>query len=253
MRAARPLCRGPFFGGDGLASRANISSACTPPFPSASSFSFSFSCFSSSSPSAWLNPSASGSGLRLGALLPAAASGFPRGLGGRLSARVPPVCGRPCLRRSFSVSPVSAPSSPAPSSSHGATAHAPGADSGHHGAHSHAVEAATYEDGSVQWGRTSQEFHWDASWEGQPPSNFVSVDGQKMILGSEAKPFEQLFQVAQANLPFWPRTRLAFLGNHDVVLKSEFLFFYIPTFIIFSMASELPATVEPLQYQNDPD
>lgn len=61
------------------------------------------------------------------------------------------------------------------------------------------------------------------------------VNGQKMIKGVETRPLEQLFCVSQANMPFWPRTRLNFWGNYPLVLKAEFLFFWCPTLIIWSL------------------
>lgn len=57
-----------------------------------------------------------------------------------------------------------------------------------------------------------------------------------MIKGEETKPMEYLFNVSQQNIPFWSRTRLNVWGNHNLVLKVEFLFFWIPTLIIFSIA-----------------
>lgn len=80
------------------------------------------------------------------------------------------------------------------------------------------------------------EYHWDDYWSGVPKQNIVIVNGQKMIKGEETKPFEVLFNVSQHNIPFWPRSRLNIWGKHNMVLKMEFLFFWIPTLIIFSIA-----------------
>ncbi|CAI7721240.1 cytochrome c oxidase subunit 2, putative [Plasmodium vivax] len=79
-------------------------------------------------------------------------------------------------------------------------------------------------------------FHWDDYWLHTPKQNIVIVNGQKMIKGEETKPMEYLFNVSQKNIPFWSRTRLNVWGNYNMVLKVEFLFFWIPTLIIFSIA-----------------
>lgn len=79
-------------------------------------------------------------------------------------------------------------------------------------------------------------YHWEDYWSGVPKQNIVIVNGQKMIKGEETKPFEYLFNVSQHNIPFWSRTRLNVWGNYNMILKIEFLFFWIPTLIILSIA-----------------
>lgn len=79
-------------------------------------------------------------------------------------------------------------------------------------------------------------YHWEDYWSGVPKQNIVIVNSQKMIKGEETKPFEYLFNVSQHNIPFWARTRLNVWGNYDMILKIEFLFFWIPTLIILSIA-----------------
>ncbi|GAW81640.1 cytochrome c oxidase subunit 2a [Plasmodium gonderi] len=92
------------------------------------------------------------------------------------------------------------------------------------------------EDGVRKTEYDFDNFHWDDYWLNTPKQNIVIVNGQKMIKGEETKPLEYLFNVSQKNIPFWSRTRLNVWGNYNMVLKVEFLFFWIPTLIIFSIA-----------------
>ncbi|CRG93973.1 cytochrome c oxidase subunit 2, putative [Plasmodium gallinaceum] len=92
------------------------------------------------------------------------------------------------------------------------------------------------EDGTRKYEYDFDNYHWDDYWSSTPKQNIVIVNGQKMIKGEETKPFEYLFNVSQHNIPFWSRTRLNVWGNYNMVLKVEFLFFWIPTLIIMSIA-----------------
>ncbi|KAI4837109.1 cytochrome c oxidase subunit 2A [Plasmodium brasilianum] len=92
------------------------------------------------------------------------------------------------------------------------------------------------EDGTRKHEYDFDNYHWDDYWLSTPKQNIVIVNGQKMIKGEETKPMEYLFNVSQQNIPFWSRTRLNVWGNYNMVLKVEFLFFWIPTLIIFSIA-----------------
>ncbi|CRH00743.1 cytochrome c oxidase subunit 2, putative [Plasmodium relictum] len=92
------------------------------------------------------------------------------------------------------------------------------------------------EDGTKKHEYDFDNYHWDDYWSNTPKQNIVIVNGQKMIKGEETKPLEYLFNVSQHNIPFWSRTRLNVWGNYNMVLKVEFLFFWIPTLIIMSIA-----------------
>ncbi|SOV24649.1 cytochrome c oxidase subunit 2, putative [Plasmodium sp. DRC-Itaito] len=107
----------------------------------------------------------------------------------------------------------------------------------HHIDHHHGdPRAHLNEDGTRKPEYDFNNFHWDDYWANTPKQNIVIVNGQKMIKGDETKPMEYLFNVSQQNMPFWARTRLNVWGNYNMVLKVEFLFFWIPTIIIFSIA-----------------
>ena len=50
--------------------------------------------------------------------------------------------------------------------------------------------------------------------------------------------FTLLDLCVQLNIPFFPRRRMNVYGHHDLLMKAEFLFFWVPTFIIWSLTSK---------------
>jgi len=89
----------------------------------------------------------------------------------------------------------------------------------------------------------SDEYHWPDLYENVAPQEFVKVNGEVMITGEATLPMGQLYRVPhtaepieQVNIPFWPRNRINIWGNHELLLKAEFLFFWIPLAIIWSLA-----------------
>lgn len=82
---------------------------------------------------------------------------------------------------------------------------------------------------------TSDEFHWP-SIEVHGGDTVVIVNGQKMVRGVDKPPMEILSCLSQSNIPMHGRSRMFTWTNHEFVLKAEFLFFWMPTFIIMSIA-----------------
>lgn len=101
-----------------------------------------------------------------------------------------------------------------------------------------------WNDGTRKHAPPSDEFHWEDLWGHQADQEFVKVNGQTMIKGQETRDLGDLYRyphnesvmIPQINLPFSPRRRLNIWGNHEFILKAEFLFFWIPTVIIWSLA-----------------
>ncbi|GIX65855.1 cytochrome c oxidase subunit 2, putative [Babesia caballi] len=91
-------------------------------------------------------------------------------------------------------------------------------------------------DGRYRQRYASDGFHWYDAYTDVPKQKFTIVNGETMIMGNETRPMEELFGVEQTNIPFHPRRRVNLWGNHKIVLSAEFCFFWIPTFIILSMA-----------------
>mmetsp|Transcript_62774 Transcript_62774/g.166585 ORF Transcript_62774/g.166585 Transcript_62774/m.166585 type:complete len:180 (-) Transcript_62774:51-590(-) len=68
-----------------------------------------------------------------------------------------------------------------------------------------------------------------------PAQNIVKERGQKWVVGEPPKGPAELFGCAQENVPFYPRQRLLIFGNHKLLMKAEYLFFYIPTVIVLGL------------------
>ncbi|EPT27156.1 putative mitochondrial cytochrome c oxidase subunit 2a [Toxoplasma gondii TgCatPRC2] len=91
-------------------------------------------------------------------------------------------------------------------------------------------------DGTMRDLTTAETFHWEHAEAETPAQQIVSVNGRKMVKGVETRDLVELFLVHQKNIPFWPRMRMNVWGNHDLLMKAEFLFFWTPTFITWSLA-----------------
>ena len=68
-----------------------------------------------------------------------------------------------------------------------------------------------------------------------PAQNIIKERGQKWVVGKEPLGVAELFGCAQDNVPFFPRQRLLIFGNHKLLMKAEYLFFYIPTVIVLGL------------------
>jgi len=53
--------------------------------------------------------------------------------------------------------------------------------------------------------------------------------------------------ISQDNLPHWPRERLRMYGNYKLLMKAEYLFFYIPTVIILGLVIPAFTTIYALE------
>eukprot|EP00922_Rhytidocystis_sp_ex-Travisia-forbesii_P022352 GHVS01032737.1.p1 GENE.GHVS01032737.1~~GHVS01032737.1.p1 ORF type:complete len:289 (+),score=49.03 GHVS01032737.1:168-1034(+) len=107
----------------------------------------------------------------------------------------------------------------------------------HHDHHEHSTRDFLGPDGCRRVDLyTSDFYHWgDEFHEFDQPDVFLH-DGQKMVRGVDTVPMEIGHCLSQANIPIYPRAKMFSWVNYDFVLKAEFLFFWGPTFIIFSMA-----------------
>eukprot|EP00450_Noctiluca_scintillans_P001658 CAMPEP_0194486528 /NCGR_PEP_ID=MMETSP0253-20130528/7139_1 /TAXON_ID=2966 /ORGANISM="Noctiluca scintillans" /LENGTH=175 /DNA_ID=CAMNT_0039326623 /DNA_START=42 /DNA_END=569 /DNA_ORIENTATION=+ len=68
-----------------------------------------------------------------------------------------------------------------------------------------------------------------------PAQNLVKERGQTWVIGEPPKGPAELFGCAQEHVPFYPRQRLLIFGNHKLLMKAEYLFFYIPTVIVLGL------------------
>ncbi|KAF4692519.1 hypothetical protein FOZ60_013188 [Perkinsus olseni] len=65
--------------------------------------------------------------------------------------------------------------------------------------------------------------------------NTVHERGQTWIKGYELPSMEYTYGPKQEDIPFYPRVKLNVWGNYNLVMKVEFLFFYLPTIIVFGV------------------
>jgi hypothetical protein len=65
----------------------------------------------------------------------------------------------------------------------------------------------------------------------------ISERGQKWTKGTDLqKSLVQYFPYSQtADIPYWPRRKVHVWGNYSLVMKAEFLFFYIPAILITAL------------------
>merc|ERR1711972_358973 len=65
--------------------------------------------------------------------------------------------------------------------------------------------------------------------------NGVMERGQRWVIPEPQPNLGVIHGMNQDNLPFWPREKLRFFGNYKLLMKAEYLFFYIPTVIILGL------------------
>jgi hypothetical protein len=69
-----------------------------------------------------------------------------------------------------------------------------------------------------------------------PKPLLIKERGQTWVKSQDPpKSAHELYGLSQENVPFWPRHRLYLWGNYRLIMKAEYLFFYIPTVIIFGL------------------
>ncbi|BAM38617.1 cytochrome C oxidase subunit 2a [Theileria orientalis strain Shintoku] len=92
------------------------------------------------------------------------------------------------------------------------------------------------EDGRFNEKYATDGFHWYDAYTDVPKQKRTIVNGEAMIMGVETRPMEELFGLEQTNVPLYHRRKFLTWSNHSYILRAEFCFFWIPTFIIFSLA-----------------
>mmetsp|Transcript_103812 Transcript_103812/g.320197 ORF Transcript_103812/g.320197 Transcript_103812/m.320197 type:complete len:190 (-) Transcript_103812:91-660(-) len=91
-------------------------------------------------------------------------------------------------------------------------------------------------------------YHDPDPMEHRPKLNLVRERGQKWIVsGDPPKTIEELYGCKQTHNPFWARQRLLIWGNYKLLMKAEYLFFYIPTVIILGLCIPAFTTIYALE------
>merc|ERR1711879_771328 len=81
-----------------------------------------------------------------------------------------------------------------------------------------------------------------------PYPKIINERGRNWIFSQDPpKTSEELHykgkNIDQSIIPFWPPHRMYIWGNYKLLMKAEYLFFYIPTIIIFGMAIPAFSTI----------
>nr|ABF22753.1 mitochondrial cytochrome c oxidase subunit 2a [Karlodinium veneficum] len=91
-------------------------------------------------------------------------------------------------------------------------------------------------DGTRPEAEDAENYHDPDPAEHNPRSNIVTERGRTWVIGEPQADLGTIHEIPQTNLPFWPRERLRIYGNYKLLMKAEYLFFYIPTVIILGIA-----------------
>eukprot|EP00928_Gymnodinium_smaydae_P022825 TRINITY_DN1904_c0_g1_i1.p1 TRINITY_DN1904_c0_g1~~TRINITY_DN1904_c0_g1_i1.p1 ORF type:complete len:200 (-),score=33.32 TRINITY_DN1904_c0_g1_i1:135-683(-) len=91
-------------------------------------------------------------------------------------------------------------------------------------------------DGTRPEAEDAEGYHDPDPLDHTPQQILVKERGQTWIKSNDPpKSSLELYGIPQDNLPFWPRHRLYIWGNYKLLMKAEYLFFYIPTVIILGL------------------
>mmetsp|Transcript_40199 Transcript_40199/g.86187 ORF Transcript_40199/g.86187 Transcript_40199/m.86187 type:complete len:184 (-) Transcript_40199:44-595(-) len=93
-------------------------------------------------------------------------------------------------------------------------------------------------DGTRPEAEDIEDYHDPDPIDHTPRLNLVKERGQTFVVsGDPPKSYSQLWPgIAQKNVPYWHRSRLYIWGNTPLLMKAEYLFFYIPVLMIFGLA-----------------
>merc|ERR1712023_28903 len=80
-----------------------------------------------------------------------------------------------------------------------------------------------------------------------PASKIIKERGRTWTVPEPLPNLGVVHGMKQDNLPFWPRERLRIWGNYKLLMKAEYLFFYIPTIIILGLVIPAFTTIYALE------
>merc|ERR1719411_84572 len=104
-------------------------------------------------------------------------------------------------------------------------------------------------DGTSPEAEDAEDYHDPDPIDHQPKLNLVKERGQLWVVsGDPPKTAGELWEdIPQTNVPYWHRSRLLIWGNYKLLMKAEYLFFYIPTVLIFGLVIPLFTTIYALE------
>mmetsp|Transcript_57349 Transcript_57349/g.147487 ORF Transcript_57349/g.147487 Transcript_57349/m.147487 type:complete len:190 (-) Transcript_57349:98-667(-) len=91
----------------------------------------------------------------------------------------------------------------------------------------------------------AEDFHDVNPADHKPAQNLVKERGQTWVTSHDPpKTMGELYPyIPQQNVPFWYRSRILIWGNYKLLMKAEYLFFYIPTLLILGLAIPMFTTI----------
>merc|ERR1719360_154569 len=104
-------------------------------------------------------------------------------------------------------------------------------------------------DGTRPEAEDAEDYHDPDPIDHTPTLNLVRERGQLWVVsGDPPKSTAELWEdIPQTNVPFWHRSRLLIWGNYKLLMKAEYLFFYIPTVLILGLVIPLFTTIYALE------
>eukprot|EP00933_Yihiella_yeosuensis_P057303 TRINITY_DN569_c0_g1_i1.p2 TRINITY_DN569_c0_g1~~TRINITY_DN569_c0_g1_i1.p2 ORF type:complete len:185 (+),score=46.77 TRINITY_DN569_c0_g1_i1:78-632(+) len=103
-------------------------------------------------------------------------------------------------------------------------------------------------DGTRPEAEDAEDYHDSDPMDHFPRMKLVKERGQTFVVSQDPpKSIAELYGCHQDHLPFYPRARLLIWGNYKLIMKAEYLFFYIPTIIIMGMAIPAFTTIYALE------
>merc|ERR1712061_617348 len=104
-------------------------------------------------------------------------------------------------------------------------------------------------DGTRPEEEDAEGFHAPDPMDHTPALNYVKERGQTWVVsGDPPKPLgETYFEIAQDPRPHWTRARLNIWGNYKLMMKAEYVYFYLPTVIILGLCIPAFTTIYALE------
>merc|ERR1719375_3093876 len=102
-------------------------------------------------------------------------------------------------------------------------------------------------DGTRPVPEDAENYHDASSLDHYPRSKIIKERGRTWTVPEPIPNLGTVHGLKQDNLPFWPRERLRIYGNYKLLMKAEYLFFYIPTIIILGLVIPAFTTIYALE------
>mmetsp|Transcript_141686 Transcript_141686/g.200668 ORF Transcript_141686/g.200668 Transcript_141686/m.200668 type:complete len:186 (-) Transcript_141686:127-684(-) len=103
-------------------------------------------------------------------------------------------------------------------------------------------------DGTRPEEEDAEDYHDPDPTEHFPRMKLVKERGQTWVVNQDPpKPISELYFTHQEHVPFYPRQRILIWTNYKLLMKAEYLFFYIPTIIILGLCIPAFTTIYALE------